>query len=188
MAHPIIFVTGVLGLVLSPYAAFQQRKITQVEALKETNEAMEEEVTKLTAENNRLEAQVQKMEETVANLADLEDTLEAVNALQGESVQKLQEQLQDSREILKNMNQNRRATILQNLVTVLLATDENQDMLLSDPEIDSLIQKLEGINGVELKEDRVRQTIIEQGRSVGAIMQVAREVDDLFTMVESKRS
>ena len=183
-SHPSVLISGVLGLLLAPYAAFQQRKITEVEALKETNEVMQGEVTHLTAENSRLQAQVQQIEKSVANLSQLEDTLEAVTALQGESIKKLEEQLNESKEILANMSQNRKAVILQNLVSVLLATDGNQDMLLSDEEIDDLIHNLESINGVELKEDLVRKTIIDSGRSVAAVMEVARNVDNLFNVVE----
>jgi len=183
-SHPSVLISGVLGLVLAPYAAFQQRKITQVEALKETNEVMHEEMAHLAAENNRLQTQVQQIEKSVSNLSQLEDTLEAVNALQGESIKKLEEQLNESKEILANMTRNRKAVILQNLVTVLLATDGNQDMLLSDEEIDDLIHNMESINGVELKEDLVRQTIIDAGRSVAAVLEVARNVESLFNLVE----
>lgn len=172
-------------MVLSPYAAFQQRKITQIEALKETCEVMEGEVQTMAAENIRLAAHVEKMEASVANLSKLEDTLEAVNALQGDSIQKLQEQVQESKEILSNMKQNAKAVIMQNLITTLLAADENQDLLLSDEEIDDLIHHLESIHGVELKEDVIRQTIVSKGRSVPAIMEVAKNIDNLFTMVET---
>lgn len=183
-SHPSVLISGVLGLVLAPYAAFQQRKITQVETLKETNEALQGEVAHLTAENDRLQSQVQQIETSVSNLSQLEETLDSVNALQGESIKKLEEQLNESKEILANMNRNRKAVILQNLITVLLATDGNQDMLLSDEEIDDLIHNMESINGVELKEDLVRQTIIDAGRSVAAVMEVARNVDSLFNWVE----
>ena len=36
--NPIVYVSGVIGAVISPYAAIQQQKITQVNALAETNQ------------------------------------------------------------------------------------------------------------------------------------------------------
>lgn len=174
--HPSVFISGALGMILSPYAAFQQRKITEVEALQKINESLEEEVTHLQAENTKLTDQVKQVEGSVSNLAALEATMEAVNALQGDSIGKLQEQLQESKDILASMDRNCQGFILQNLVTVLLATDADQNMMLSDEEIDELIHNLEGIQGVQLKEDLLRKTIIEQGRSVGAVMEVARNV------------
>jgi hypothetical protein len=64
-AHPVVWVSGILGAILAPYAALQQQKLTQVEALNQTNERMEQEVEQLAAENVRLSQQVQEMEESV---------------------------------------------------------------------------------------------------------------------------
>jgi cell division protein FtsB len=64
-SHPTVWVSGILGAVLAPYAALQQRKLTQTEALHQTNERMAQEVEQLTAENGRLSKQVKEMEETV---------------------------------------------------------------------------------------------------------------------------
>lgn len=174
--NPSVMVSSILGILLSPYAAFQQRKITQTEALKQTVEYMQTEVDYLTTENDRLSNQVHSVEESVSKLEALEETVAAVNQLQGESVQKLEEQLEESKKILSHMKTNQKAVILQNLVTVLLATDADADMLLSDEEIEELIQNLEGIHGVQLNEDLLRQTVIDQGRSVAAVMEVARAV------------
>jgi len=58
-------VSGILGCILSPYAAIQQEKLTQTEALDQTNDRMEEEVAQLTQENKRLATQVREIEETV---------------------------------------------------------------------------------------------------------------------------
>ena len=72
----------------------------------------------------------------------------------------------------------------------MFATDADQNMLLSNQEIDQLIQKMEGIHGVQLKEDLIRKTILDQGRSVGAVMEVARSVlnaseqDSMFSYIE----
>jgi hypothetical protein len=174
--HPSILISGVLGMLLSPYAAFQQRKISEVEALHQTNVLLEQELTHIKEENAKLSVQVQEVQTTVARLDSLEATMEAISALEGASLDKLQEQLDESKEILTHMHRNYQADILQNLVSVLLATDADQNMLLADEEIDDLIRNLEGIHGVQLKEDLLRKVIIEQGRSVDALMEVARNV------------
>jgi hypothetical protein len=56
-AHPVAMCSSILGLVLSPVAAFQQRKITQARALEKTNKVMKEQVEKLQHENSRLQDQ-----------------------------------------------------------------------------------------------------------------------------------
>ena len=63
--NPFVWVSGFLGLIIAPMAAFQQHKLTQVEALAQTNERLSSEVDQLSAENGRLQASVQQMEESV---------------------------------------------------------------------------------------------------------------------------
>jgi hypothetical protein len=36
--NPVVYVSGIIGAGIAPYAAFQQQKITQADALAETNE------------------------------------------------------------------------------------------------------------------------------------------------------
>ena len=59
--NPLVFVSSVLGMMISPFAAFQQRKLTQVRALDETNDRMQLEVEQLQKENSRLQEQEKKM-------------------------------------------------------------------------------------------------------------------------------
>ena len=65
-AHPSVYISGLLGVLLAPYAAIQQRKLTEVQALDETNERLESEVNQLAAENERLSAQVKSVESSVS--------------------------------------------------------------------------------------------------------------------------
>lgn len=174
--HPTVFVSGLLGTILAPYAAIQQRKLTEVEALAETNERLTSEVDQLATENERLSTQVQTMEKSVANLQTMEETLETLQSMQGESVDELENQLEESKQILASMNVNLKSELLQNLISVMLAADANGDMLLSDEEIEDLIHQLESIHGVELKEQMLKNIIIDAGRSVAGIMELARHV------------
>jgi hypothetical protein len=63
--NPLVWLSALLGIVIGPAAAFQQHKLTQVQALAQTNERLSAEVDELQAENGRLAASVQQMEESV---------------------------------------------------------------------------------------------------------------------------
>ena len=63
--NPIAYVSSIIGLGVGPYAAMQQSKITQVEALRQTNKRMAEEVDQLKEENERLQGQIGSLEESV---------------------------------------------------------------------------------------------------------------------------
>jgi hypothetical protein len=64
-SNPSVYVSGVVGAAVAPYATIQQEKITQCEALEQTNERLESEVQQLQHENERLSTQVNQLESSV---------------------------------------------------------------------------------------------------------------------------
>jgi hypothetical protein len=62
---PVVLTAGTIGALLAPYVAFQQQKITDVQALSETNQRVQEEVQQLQQENGKLQAQVTDLTESV---------------------------------------------------------------------------------------------------------------------------
>ena len=113
---------------------------------------------------------------STSSLQHLENALEDIQSLRGASLKQLEGQLEESKEILRQMDSNFKGELLQNLMTIIFALDRDGNMILSDEEIDDLIQTLEGMQGVQLKEDLLKQSIIEKGRSLEGIMEVARNL------------
>ena len=64
-SNPSVYVSGAIGAAVAPYAALQQQKLTEVEALKQTNQRLDEEVSQLKYENERLQTQVNELESSV---------------------------------------------------------------------------------------------------------------------------
>mmetsp|Transcript_36588 Transcript_36588/g.67693 ORF Transcript_36588/g.67693 Transcript_36588/m.67693 type:complete len:255 (-) Transcript_36588:453-1217(-) len=176
--NPIVYLSGVTGAAVAPYSAFQQQKITDTEALEETNEALGEEVNKLKEENDRLEASVGQLETSVENLRDLEETLETIKKSETKNIDQLEKQLEEQKAILSKMKGNLKSTIMQNLLTTLFAIDLDGDMILSDDEIDLLITKIENLYGVDLKDDMFRAMIVGSGRDINAVMEILKNLMD----------
>lgn len=63
--NPIIYVTAILGITLPPYSAFQEKKITDCRAMRQTNESMTREMENLQYNNDRLKAENEKLEGSV---------------------------------------------------------------------------------------------------------------------------
>lgn len=185
-SHPAVVISGILSLVVSFWAAVQQQNITNLENFQQSNDTLAEEVKRLTQHNSRLQMQIKTVQTSAERLKPLEDTLDSVNELQGAPISKLEEQLAESQEYLSRLQNNPKAIVLQTLTTILLANDADQDMMLSDTEIDTIIHNLKEIPKVQLQDDLLRKIIIDNGRSVGAVMEVARNVvgkDSVVTFV-----
>jgi hypothetical protein len=179
LTTPTVYVTGILGILLSPYAIIQQRKITEIEALRLINEQMEKEVNQLSYENDHLKEQVNTISSSVAHLRTLQNTLDSLSTmLATKSITDLEQQIEQTKLILSRMEQNNNANIVQNLIKILLSIDSksNHDMKLSDHEIDQLIQEVETISDIEIDTDKVRYIVIDQHqRSMKGVIELARQ-------------
>jgi len=176
--NPSVYLSGTIGAGIAPYAAFQQQKLTEVEALRETNQRMEEEVNILKEENERLQGAIKDLEGSVDNLREMEETLANVKAMEGKSIDILEDQLETSQQILKDMEKNLKATILQNLISIVFESDIDGDNKMSDAELDEFMARMENIGGVQVKEELFRKKIIDSGRSLNAVMDVIRNLLD----------
>ena len=146
--------------------------------MKETVERMEMEVGNLKIENEKLNANVNELNTSVANLQDIEQTLEAVRKLEGASLDQLEEQLKTTEEIYDSMQDNLRSNVLQNLISVVLTCDHDGDMTLSDEEIQGLIDRLQSMYGVDIDDARAKQKIVDAGRSINGIMELIKDLFD----------
>jgi hypothetical protein len=96
----------------------------------------------------------------------MSSTLDAVRETEGKTLDELEQQLEQSRQIFNSMQDNLMGNILQNLISVVLNCDKDGDMVLSDEEIDTIILKIEGINGIDLNDELLREALVQNGRSL----------------------
>lgn len=187
-----VLIAGLLACFVGPYAYWQQTQMTDIVALKETHAALEREVNFLAAENTRLAQNVERLAGAVDRLADVEDALDVMTQTQGQSVDAFMEQVEENKEILKSMQKNLKASILQNLLSVVMGSDTDGDFMLDDDEVEQLVSHMKSINGCEVNEKKLREVIKEKGGAVDAIVDVIREVvneggggpDAIFTFPE----
>jgi len=174
--NPLVLVSGGLGSVLAPFASMQEKKLVDLELMKDLNEKMETQVQTLTEQNNRLEAQKNELEGTVSKLEEMENALATIKKSESQSVDSMEEQLNKSKSILNKMKKNMKATVLQNIISVAIRSDSDGDRILDDGEIDLMLEKLKVYDSVEVNEDRFRKMIVDKGRDLGAIMSLVRNL------------
>jgi len=173
---PVVIAAGVFSSAIGPYAYYQQTKLTDIAALKETHAAMQREVSRLSGENRRLHKTVGELSDTVDRLEDVEQALDVITQTQGQSVAAFADQVKANREILGDMQKNLRANVLQNLLQVVIRSDQDDNMQIEEEEIDDLINRIRKINGVEVREDRFRHAITQSGGSLQAVMDIIKNL------------
>ncbi|KAL3938409.1 MAG: hypothetical protein SGARI_001752 [Bacillariaceae sp.] len=173
-SNPMVYVSGIIGAALSPYAAVQQRKITDIDALEETTDRMKEEVAQLEGENTKLEASVKQLESSVSGLKKTKDKLDTLHSVQGKSISELEKQLEESRRIAAMQKDSLSGDILNNIMTVVLAADDDGDMMLSDAEIDEVTKNIESLQGVDFNDAQLKKLIISKGRDIPGLMDLVK--------------
>lgn len=172
----IVVVAGILSCGVGPYAYYQQTQLTDIRNLKETHAAIETEVNHLKEENERLEQNIEELTATVDRLEDVEEALEIITSTQGQNVEQFQEQVEKNKQILGKMENNLRANVLQNLLSVIIRSDTDSDHQIDPEEIDDLMKRIKRINGVKLNEEKFRASIMESGGKLSAVMKVIKNL------------
>uniref|UniRef100_A0A7S0C303 Uncharacterized protein n=1 Tax=Proboscia inermis TaxID=420281 RepID=A0A7S0C303_9STRA len=189
----VVYAASALSGLIAPYAAYQQTKLTDIAALKETHEKVQAEVDRLELENKRLGASVEDLGATVDRLEDVENALDQLTATQGQNISAFAEQVEENKDILAQMKKNLRANVLQNLLSVIIRCDSDGSFTIDDEETDGLIKRIKTINGVMLHEDRFREAIRKSGGSLNAVIDVVKnllsdkvkEGEEIFSIKES---
>jgi hypothetical protein len=166
----VVILAGILSCAMGPYAYFQQTRLTDIKTLKETHEAVQAEVDRLKASNERLSKNISDLSNTVDRLEEVETALDVISNQQGQSVSAFAEQVATNRDLLKSMQGNVQNTIVQNLLSVVFASDTDQDQIVDNEEVEQLIQRLQKIGGIEVHDDRFRNAFA--GGSFTSLMNV----------------
>lgn len=171
--NPTILFSGSLGVGLSPYAAFQQRKLTEAEALEQLNQHMDAEMDQLMYENKRLAGQVRELKDTIGDLNAMAETLNTVQSTQGGNIEELKQQLEQSKGILSSFGANVNARLMQNFTRFFQSADE--DGIVTQDEARKLLEDFEKMADVDLN-DKLILRIFEENK--GDMWRVFEELNN----------
>lgn len=164
--------------LLSPYSYYQQTRITDIKALKETYSALKGEVDSLAKQNKELTATVSRLSEVVGNLEDVEKVMEAISDTQGQSVESLKATVEENRKTVERMEGNINSKVIDNIFNVVRNCDANHDGTISDEETNLLIESLGNVRGVNVNAKRFKAIVEEGNGSVESVRKIIMELLD----------
>jgi len=131
-------------------------------------------VDRLHQENERLSKNIGELSESVDRLEDVSLALDVITQTQGQSIGDFEKQVEENRNILKSMKTNLKSSVLQNLLSVIMSSDADKDMMVDESEVEVLITRIQNIGGVEVHDDRFRAAF--SGQSVSSLMTVIQNL------------
>merc|ERR1712176_675718 len=106
---------------------------------------------------------VGELSNTIDKLEDVEQALDVITQTQGRSVAAFAEQVKENRDILGQMQKHLRANVLQNLLQVVIRSDQDDNMTIEEDEIDDLI-------------NRIKEAIRSSKGSLSAVMDIIKNL------------
>uniref|UniRef100_A0A7S2XKJ8 Uncharacterized protein n=1 Tax=Attheya septentrionalis TaxID=420275 RepID=A0A7S2XKJ8_9STRA len=176
----VTYVAGAVGLLCAPAVAVSQRKLQSTDSLRKYQNLLRGDVNRLMHANDKLTANVDELEVQVGGLQETEQKLDEITKEQGTNTAHLIELINENQTILNKMNANIKGVAMEQLVSVVLRSDRDEDFSIEGTEIRRLQLRLSNIPGIVVNEERFIAKLEKDG-SLGGIMQVIRtiEIDDL---------
>jgi hypothetical protein len=167
-----IFLTFVLLL--------QQRKLKFFGTLRRQNNELRRHVHYLRQERERLHRNLDRMDENVAELNHIPHDLHRIS--QNQNVDRLLAIVEEQTELQENIRTKINQQIMQQILTIVVREDRDQNWTLRPTEIEKIIVRLGMVEGIEFDEKLFRGTLTENP-TVSTVMKILRallERDDEF--------
>lgn len=170
----LVTFAGILSAILGPYLYYQETRLTDIATLRETKAAVQREVDRLIRANQRLVKNVDDMTNSVDRLQEIEQALAVLNDKSGLTVDEFSKQVRENKDLLQQMKGNLKSSVLQNLLSVVLRSDADRDLIIQEEEVSDLIRRISNISGVLVDEARFRAAC--QGETVHAVMEMIKNL------------
>jgi len=181
--HVLSDVSSLATTAFTPYVVYQKSALAELGSfrqqqneLRNTVNGLAEENNKLTENVNQLGTSVDRLEIVEKNLSKLADT---------DNVDRLVEAVKKMKKINKEIKRNLQARIAQDIITTVLRSDRDGNLVLSEGEMFRLIFRLKNSPGYEFNEEKFKIVIGNKdhadGYSIVKIMKVIRNLLDDHT-------
>ena len=114
----------------------------------------------------------------LCRLQDMKDAYEEYQEMGRIAIEQLESQLADSKATLHQLENNRSNGLAEIIADIMLTADDDGNFMLSDGEVDSLIEHVESVAHVEIEDDGLKEMIDKYGRDMESIMNLFRDLLD----------
>jgi len=137
-----IFVMGGLCIGNVPYSAFKEHKMSKIPSLRSTNKKLRESANGLGEEVDVLAEEIDLLEPEAVRAAAVEQELKNIAEKQNINVTKLVELVKENGEILALMRDNLRQRIVQDVISIVMKSDRDNDNSIDRSEAKTLALRI----------------------------------------------
>ena len=139
--------------------------------MQQLQQQLRDQVNCFQQENKTLKSENQQLAQCAKRLNEVEEDLRQVAQLEGKNIQTLMEQVEEYRQIQSEIETSLQAKIIQNLMEVVIRSDDDDDFIIDKNEVDGLMTRLKSISGVDFSEDNFKQAIANAGFNTNTVLE-----------------
>mmetsp|Transcript_52752 Transcript_52752/g.60932 ORF Transcript_52752/g.60932 Transcript_52752/m.60932 type:complete len:299 (-) Transcript_52752:98-994(-) len=168
-----VVASWIFSMIMGPYLYYQKVTLTNMAIMKETNNSLERDISRLKGENTTFSYNGDELEGRVEDLLDVEEALEIVTNSNGQSEDALEKKMKSNTEIVQQMKQTAHGIVIEVLISLIYQEVLNKNnnnnnidkIFLSEKDVTKMIQNLNGVKGLFINEYRLRNTLV--GNPIG---------------------
>jgi len=172
--HSILTKTmSISTLLLSPYAAYQKRKLRELGSLRQQQNSLRNETNEFQVQNEVLHRKLQRLDLSVTNLESIENEL-SLFAKDRTELKRLKHVVERQNEVHKRMKKCLQNQVLQDILEVVVQADQDRDFQISPQELEVLALRMNGIAGVQFNERNFRALMAAGDRRISSVFTMIR--------------
>lgn len=174
----VVIVAGLVaifvGVVVSKYQYFD---FEDLDSLRTVHNKLRNSVNVFSSENTKLTANNERLEAEIAPLKESEEKLSKIAEENGSNVEKLTGLVKENQSTIDEMNEIQKQDVVQSLMQLLLDVDRNEDGTLSAREVKRLRQKVKNLPSIELNEELFERKLADH-RQISTFLSIVHQVND----------
>ena len=151
----------------------QQRKLRKYGTLRNQNNELRRQVHYMRQERERLHRTMDRLDENVAELHHVPQELHRIS--KNQNVDRLMAIVEEQKTLQEKIRVKINQQIMQQILTIVVREDRDQDWTLRPTEIEKIIVRLGLVEGIEFNESLLREKLTEDP-SISTVMKIIRSL------------
>mmetsp|Transcript_32423 Transcript_32423/g.47283 ORF Transcript_32423/g.47283 Transcript_32423/m.47283 type:complete len:261 (+) Transcript_32423:60-842(+) len=189
----IVRIAFAISIAVSSYGLFQRWKLDRMDSLREALNEIRQEVNRMMTENDKLTHENNKLEAEANRVKDMENRLNGILSSQRKDVAAFVSKVKENQAVLDEIKGCMKAQVSQDIVTVLMNADRDEDCIIDPEEVKGLLFRLRAFDGLDVNEEHFRSLLEKKGNSISAVVGLVTDLlddepnDDTVFTVDPKR-
>jgi len=177
-SSPLIQAACSISIILSVYGLDQRRRLDRMDTLRAALNKVRAEVNRMMTENDKLTHENNKLEAEANRVKDMENRLNGILSSQGKDVAAFVSKVKENQAVLDEIKGCMKAQVSQDIVTVLMNADRDEDCIIDPEEVKGLLFRLRAFDGLDVNEDKFRFLLEKKGNSIDAVVGLVKDLMD----------